>query len=314
MQQHPCYGAACRALGAEVLNLSFGRGTAPLATAQVVLRRWPLLGRFALVTRGPVWSEQFPPADRHTALHALVDQLAQRFTGVILTPDRDQGRDLLEGRGLLRMMSPFHLAEIDLTGPHSARRAALDQKWRNRLNRAEASGLQVKITRLPADPQHWLLRAEAAQSRQRRYSRLPPSFSVAWETATPGGTRLFSLYQAGRPIAGILVLLHAPTATYHIGWTGPEGRHVSAHNLLMWQAGCWLAERGYTGFDLGVLDTETTPGLARFKLGAGAKPVHLSSTWMRAPGTAMVARLGAAWSQHWGAVSPGPNGWPGRMS
>ena len=41
-----------------------------------------------------------------------------------------------------------------------------------------------------------------------------------------------------------------------------------------------LAEEGVGRINLGLLDTETTPGLARFKLGAGATPLKTGGTWI----------------------------------
>ena len=40
-----------------------------------------------------------------------------------------------------------------------------------------------------------------------------------------------------------------------------------------------LARRGVTRVDLGQVDTDTQPGLARFKLGAGADCRSLGGTW-----------------------------------
>lgn len=291
MQQHPAYGAACQQLGIEVLELGLSDGGPTLATAQVLVRRWPLFGRFALLSRGPVWAPRLDLASRRPALAELVADLSRRFTGVLATPDRIGGADPLAGAGLLEMVTPHHLAEIDLAVPEASRRAALDPKWRNRLNRAEALGLDVRVEPLLPDERHWLLAAEADQASARRYGRLPPRFSAAWARTNPGGALVFALHRGGKPAAGVLILLHPPTASYHVGWTGPEGRAVSAHNLLLWRAGCWLAGRGYRTLDLGNLDTETTPGLARFKLAAGGKPVALASTWLHAPGTALVARM-----------------------
>lgn len=294
MQQHPAYGATCQALGVDVLTLALDDRGMPMASAQVLVRRWPLLGRFALLSRGPVWDYRLDPAVRRAALKDLVARLSARFAGVMVTPERSFGTDPLAGAGLLEMVTPHHLAEIDLSPTEAERRAALDPKWRNRLGRAERLGLDTRVEPLPPTGDHWLLRAEAEQAQDRRYARLPPRFATAWAAANPGGAVVFALYRFGLPAAGILILLHAPTASYQAGWTGPAGRAVSAHNLLLWQAGCWLAAQGYRSLDLGNLDTETTPGLARFKLAAGGRPVMLGSTWMRAPGTGLIARVAAA--------------------
>lgn len=287
MQQHPAYGETCAALGTGLRRMELRRGGRLKATAQILLRRWPLLGRAALLSRGPVWSEGLAPADRAEALAALVRQLRADHRIVLLTPERGAGPDPLQGAGLLQMMTPGHVAWLALDVPEEGLRSRLHGKWRNGLARAERAGLRVVNGAMPHDPGHWLLAAEAAQAKARRYRRLPPDFTLAWK----GESRLFVAEAAGRPVAGLLFLLHGPTATYHIGWTGEEGRRLGAHTLLMWRAILWLQGRGYRALDLESLDTERTPGLARFKLGTGAAPLALGSTWLSAPGAGLVARL-----------------------
>lgn len=291
MQQHPAYGATCRALGTETLWLEWREGPRVLGSAQVLSRRWPLLGRFALVSRGPVFAPDVPADAAKQALAALVDGLAHSHRGVMLTPERIDGMDLLERSGLLTMVTAGHVARLSLASDVETLRAGLHQKWRNRLKRAETARLRVTSGSLPDDPGHWLLTAEAAQARTRRYARLPPAFSLAW--ARNAQTLLMTASDRCGPVAGMLFLIHGPWASYHVGWTSREGRAANAHTLLMWQAILSLRSRGLAALELGTLDTVKTPDLARFKLGTGATPVSLGSTWLRAPGSRAIARLGA---------------------
>ena len=85
------------------------------------------------------------------------------------------------------------------------------------------------------------------------------------------------------PVVAMLFLCHGPVATYHIGWSGPKGRAMGAHNLILASAMEWLADRGHLWLDLGVLDTQANPGLARFKIGAGARVRPMGGTWLRLP-------------------------------
>lgn len=292
MQQHPTYGTACAALGSQVRHYRLSLGGEIAASALVLIRHWPLFGDFALLSRGPVWARTVPHATRRAGTHALLRQLRSRLRGVLATTERDSGPDLLDETDMLAMVSPGHIARLDLRGDAAARRARQHGKWRNRLVRAEAAGLHVTHGPMPADPSHWLLRRETAQAHAIGYRRLPASFTHAWAASRLGqATRLFVAEDAGRPVAAMLFLRHGRSASYHIGWSGPEGRRKHAHSLLMWQASNWLARQGHTCLDLGTLDTERTPGLARFKLGSGAQPVMLGATRLDAPGTALVARL-----------------------
>ena len=79
-------------------------------------------------------------------------------------------------------------------------------------------------------------------------------------------------------------------ASYHVGWSGPEGRAANAHPLLLWSAMQALAAEGINRLDLGDVNTEDAPGLARFKIGAGANVRPLGPTILLPPLT--LPRLG----------------------
>ncbi|QIE42621.1 GNAT family N-acetyltransferase [Rhodobacteraceae bacterium SC52] len=291
MQQHPAYALACAALGRRTRWVTLGPPHAPLASALVLSRRWPVFGRAALVSRGPVWHSNLSSQDRRTALLLLLEHLRKDHSFVIMTPDPVAGGDPLEGTDLLPMVTPMTLARLCLSGTPADRRASLHGKWRNRLVRAEAGGLDVTASPLPADTTHWLLQEEAAQSRERRYRRLPPSFAAAWAAASPGTATVFTARIGTDRIAGMLFLRHGSCASYHVGWSNDTARAKNAHNLLMWHAMEYHARQGVTSMDLDLIDTESQPGLARFKLGTGAKPVQLGATRISAPGTRLMGTL-----------------------
>lgn len=207
----------------------------------------------------------------------LPDMLARaglRRHLILMNPDTAcQG---LERLGAVPLITPAHVAELDLTGDLMA---GLHQKWRNRLRHARSQGLRVTQGPLPLDPAHWLLTAEAAQQRARGYRNWPTAMTLAYARANPGAAQLFTARQRGTPVAGLLILNHGMAASYHIGHSTPAGRAASAQTLLMWQAMTWLAAQGVTRLDLGPVETEQTPGLTRFKLGTGARTRPLGGTW-----------------------------------
>jgi hypothetical protein len=289
MQQHAAYGAVCAALGTEVAHWELRRRDKPLATAQVLVRRWPLLGRFALLSRGPVWHPDLAEVARRAALVRLVAHLRTTHRGVMVTPDRIGDADPLAQVGMLAMVSAGHTARLPVRADEAAQLAQMHGKWRNRLRRAERGGLDLREAPMPPDSGHWLLRSEAAQAQARRYARLPAAFALAW--AAGHETRLFSAWANGKPVAGMLFLRHGGSASYHVGWAAPEGRAAHAHSLLLWRAMLWAQGCGVTAMELGTLDTERTPDLARFKLGAGAAPVALGATRLAAIGTGLLSRL-----------------------
>lgn len=186
----------------------------------------------------------------------------------------------LRSQGFIPLVTPQTLASLDLRPSRDQQRAAMHGKWRNRLSAARRGGLTLQFG--PFDPaKHgWLLTQENQQRRQNRYTGLPHRFLLAYPVEN---TLLVQAQSNGTTVAAMLFLIHAPGATYHIGWYGPEGRRLNAHNLILWQASQSLRARGITALDLGTLDSVNAPGLARFKLGCGAKPLELGHTWLYLP-------------------------------
>lgn len=297
MQQHPAYARACAALGQRVRWLRLGPQKAPEAAALVLCRRWPGLGDVALVSRGPVWADVRTSEDRRAALVALIGRLRQDHAAVIVTPDPVGGYDPLDETHLLPLVTPMTVATLDLTGDSVARRARLRGKWRNALVRAEAQPLRITASRMPPQADHWLLRQEASQAHTRGYRRLPPAFATAWARVSPNDTLLVMAHDATGPVAGMLFLRHGEVASYHTGWTSASGRITGAHTRLLWNGMNRLAGEGVTRLDLDLIDTDNTPGIARFKLGTGAQTVTLGATRIAAPGTALAARIGCAISR-----------------
>ena len=261
LQQHQNFAAALTAYGQPPLILN------EPDTLLVIRRRFAGSVPLAMISRGPVGND---------GLEQIKNALGS--TPVILSPD--SRCEMLPRSGAVPLMTPATLAEIDLTLSESQRHARLYPKWRNRLTKAQNSSLRVSHGSMPVDPGHWLLRAEALQQSRRGYRGWPTALTLAYAMENKAQTHLFTAYLRGHPVAAMLFLLHGDGATYHIGHTDDDGRRLSAHTLLLWSAVDWLAQKGHTRLDLGLLDTRNAPGLARFKLGSGATLRRLGGTWL----------------------------------
>lgn len=270
LQQSGTYAAVMRSFGCETAVLDVTEDGAQVARARCYARRIGPL-RIAWLPRGPVWATGTSTDQKNRALAALPRAAPWRALWAM-------GADAGQPRRGLPVAKGVQIAELDLTGDEAARRAAQHGKWRNRLGRAETLNLSVTIRPLDLARDGPLLVQEAAQRTQRRYAALPHKFTEKWMETEPDGTLMLIAKENGTPVAFMLMLLHAPTATYHIGWTGPRGRALNAHTLLMWRASCHLAQGGCTRLDLGHTDTVRTPGIARFKIGTGAKLRDLGAT------------------------------------
>ncbi len=267
LQQHSRFAAALTALGQKPLLLD----RSDLCKPQLLVLRRKISGALplAMVSRMPV-------DDAASDLRTLAQTLGR--SPVILSPDSPCPQ--FGQLGAVPLMTPATVAEIDLSAPQEARRASLHQKWRNRLKQAERSRLRIARQNMPTDPDHWLLQADKAQRRVRGYRTWPAALTLAFARANPGHAKLFTAFDNRDPVAAMLFLAHAPGATYHVGFSTDRGRRLSAHNLILWTAANWLADKGCTRLELGLLDTANAPGLARFKLGSGASSRRLGGTWL----------------------------------
>lgn len=270
MQQRWSYGDAAGALGSKVLRMELRIEGRTLALAQVLQRRF--LVPVSLISRGPVWTGT--PSEEHRS--CAIRLLRRMLTGpVLITPPDCSDGTYLERLGMTHAKPPSTLGILPID---DGTRARMHGKWRNRLAAAERSGLTITESTNPLD-MHWLLQADALQQKSRRYRALPPAFTARWHGA--GGSLVcITATKDSERLAAMLFLVHGTTATYHVGWTGDAGRAMSAHNLILWNACAYLAAQGVLQLDLGLINSDTAPGLARFKLGTGAEPVRTGETWL----------------------------------
>lgn len=248
-QQSAIYAEAAAASGAGVRWLELGTGRA-LAV------EW---GRLRLVSRVVLRGSA---AEQRRALRRLA-----RWGGVtVATPEA-----AVAGLGLIPLVTPMHLAVWRLTPDL---RAGMAGKWRNRLVAAEAS---VQVRRGDAGTLDRLIAAEGRQRRARGYRALPEGFSRALD---PGALRLLEWGQGG---AAMCFVRHGQTASYHLGWASDAARAAGVHGVMLTRAAEMLRDEGVRWLDLGPVDTEAAPGLARFKLGTGAELRRLGATMLVLP-------------------------------
>lgn len=260
LQQSRLYASALSRLSASALWKDV-----PGGPVLAVTRRVPVMGRIALISRpGP----DLPGDLRHMlGVQALIVNAETPAQGAALAR-----------AGFVRLAKGRTIADLSLYGTPEDWLARMDGKWRNRLRHAQRQGLEFRAAPMPPDPNHWLFHREAEQQAARGYRNLPKALLAAM-AAEPGALTLFTARSAGRIIAAMLLARHGTGASYLIGWSDATGRAASGHNLLLWQAMCVLDAAGVRTIDLGTCDG-CAAGLARFKLGSGAKARELDGTWV----------------------------------
>ncbi|MCW1952032.1 MAG: GNAT family N-acetyltransferase [Octadecabacter sp.] len=248
LQQSPQFARALKAFGADVAS-----------TGPVILRRsFGPLGSIAFASRAT------PEAVASTPVHILNGE----------TPCPQAYR----AAGFRQIITPAHIAEWDLQTADI--RAALHGKWRNRLVKGEAQSLTLRERVWDGRP-HDLFARSNELARKRGFSNYPARLLAAFAQENPSDAIIFEAYQNTDLIAACLVLRHGATATYQTAWANPTGYALHAPRVILWQAACRMASLGHKTFDLGVLETDRSAGLARFKLGTGAQIRQLGGTWVR---------------------------------
>lgn len=250
LQQCWAYGQAMARLGARVQHVLLRQGGQVIAAAQMLERRGLRVINRPAGQAGP-----------------LLRRLA-RFPGLTLCTGA-------VGHGFMPLVTPRFHAEWDLRPDPADLRAGLQGKWRNRLRRGET----LPIREGPAGVMMDLAARCDTLARQRGFRALPPGFLAGWE----GGRLVLHWSPGGRLAAGIVVLIHGQCATYHCGWTSAEGRAAQANAAILWHAALVLRGQGVQRLDLGAVDA-SNPGLARFKLGTGARLVSLGPSSLVLPG------------------------------
>ncbi|MDB2368966.1 GNAT family N-acetyltransferase [Octadecabacter sp.] len=247
LQQSPAFARALEVYGATIAS-----------TAPVVLRR-QIAGRLPVTFASRIRPDQLS-ATRPRIINGETD-----------TPS------LYRAAGYRQILTPAHVAEWDLS---TDLRAGLHVKWRNQLRKVEKSGLRIR-TATWTGTDHPLLHYAAETAKKRRFKLLPARLIATFAQLHPGDAMMFEVYDKGHMIAALLVLRHGTTATLQTAWTSALGRALNAHNLLFFKAATALAQLGHTTFDLGIVETDHAPTLARFKLRTGAALRALGGTWIR---------------------------------
>lgn len=245
LQQSPAFAAALKSYGATVTS------TAPV----VLQRRIGPLGRIDFASR--VWAHRLTHRPRIVNAEANTPNAFRKM-------------------GYVRILTPVHIAEWSLKGDL---RAGMSGKWRNALHKGLSQDLTIQITKWDGSP-HWLFPQAEAMARSRKFRALPTALLAAFAKASPNDALIFEAHDTA-PLAACLILRHGATATYQTAWASAEGLAKQAPRVLLDTAARHLQTLGHDTLDLGPVETDHNRGLARFKLGTGARARRLGGTWLR---------------------------------
>lgn len=278
LQQDWDYGLAARWQGSPVLRLLAREGGRAGAAMQLVGRRWFGIAETWLALRGPVSLD-----GGGAAIDAVLSKLPRGLLrACLLAPECAAGpANEASWHGRRRIYTGHSCALVDLAGAdEAALRARMKQKWRNRLAAAERGPLRTE-TAAQGKWIDWIVDRYEAVRREKGFEGPSRAFVARLAGLKAPRQTLAVVAHSGREtVAGALFVRHGPDASYYVAASSPEGRRANAANLVLWRGLVALKAAGVRRVDLGTIDTDRSPGLARFKLGAGAEPLTLAGTYL----------------------------------
>jgi hypothetical protein len=295
-EQSVGYGrpAAAR-IGGQLRLLAIEADGATLALAAARIRHVPGFRRgIAWVPGGPlIWRAGGfgPGADTLRAiLGALRDQLVGREGHVLrlrlpaIMPPGVDGAVVLRdaGFGPTSRAPRYRSFAMDLSRDAEQLMASLHGKWRTDLRFALKSGMAVDQGSSRDGPlaptfiARFMSLYRTVQDAKGFRPDITPEFHFACvgDAASPDYTLdILIATKDGEDLAGIVIGTTGMGTTYLFGATGDAGRPLRAGYLLQWEGMALARGRGGAWYDLGGVDFDENPDVARFKERMGGQAV-----------------------------------------
>ena len=257
----------------------------PIAGAQLLLRRMPLIGwHLAYVPRGPI-GDLDDPAVRDGLLRALrAAGRAEKIATVRADPEAQPGTPY--GRSLLDppwraapKVQPPTTRVIDLAPGVEALKSNLKRKHRQYVNKAERAGVTIERFDGSTPPdvigpaladfnriyQHTASRAGFVARQAFYYERV-------WSIFAPTGrVRLSFAVKDGERVATLFHFTCGERAVESYGGMTDAGADARANYLLKWSAIDDFAGEGFAVYDMWGL---ATGGIRQFKEGFGGEEIE----------------------------------------
>ena len=279
--QSHAWGELKRGLGWTPRRYVIEASGRPVALASIqerpVIGRGPL-GRFRIhyAPRGPVLLEATPAA----AIAALAGlrQIARGRHSVTLTidPAWEEGTDLAAALG----QSVFHAAARDvqvsrtamivpLEASEEAQRGLLGHTTTQDINRAIGLGVSVeRIDMADGGAREEALadfyEIHAATGKREGFIVRSREYELeGWRRLGESGAASLWFAGLGGRDTGALLLHSGKLLVYFAAGSreGADMRRTRANHLLQWRIMRWAAENGFTGYDMGGVDTQSAPGV-----------------------------------------------------
>jgi peptidoglycan pentaglycine glycine transferase (the first glycine) len=241
-------------LGWKAMRLILADHDNILAGAQVLVKRYPLLGTVGYVTKGPVCCGE----DRDLArdiIEQLVQNCRSRHVALLaVQPPNDAHymTSILSAQGLRRStldLAPTASLLVDLSLDEEALLAQAKRQTRQNIRRSSRGGITIREGN-EADLQTFY-GLHVMSSRRQQFRPYPEAyFDTMWRVFKPRGCiQLLLADHQNEAVSAILLVPFRDTVVAKlVGWSG-LCRDLRPNEALFWGSILWSKNHGYRYFD-----------------------------------------------------------------
>ena len=258
-----------------------------IAAAQLRVFKLPLLGAgIAYLPWGPMWrrrGQRVKPEIFQLIINALKEEyvikqgLLLRIRPNIIEENSEEIISILNKEGFQKNWhaQPYKTLMLDLSPTMAEIRKALDQKWRNQLNRAEKNNLQ--IVEGTSDELYQIFLTLQKEMHERKKYMPGVDYDefreIQKELPEPLKMMILLCELDGKVLTATIGSWIGNTGIYLLGATGDEGMKMKGAYLSQWRMLEMMKESGCFWYDLGGIDPDNNPGVYHFKSGISRREV-----------------------------------------
>jgi lipid II:glycine glycyltransferase (peptidoglycan interpeptide bridge formation enzyme) len=173
-------------------------------------------------------------------------------------------------------IQPYRTLMLDLSPGMNEIRKALDQKWRNQLNRAEKNNLKIIVGNSDELYRIFLDIQKEMHDRKKYVPGVDYGEFREMQKDLPEVLKMIIIIceYSEKGLTATIGSKIGDTGVYLLGATGDEGMKMKGAYISQWRLIEIMKESGCQWYDLGGIDPENNPGVYHFKSGLSQKEVR----------------------------------------
>jgi Acetyltransferase (GNAT) domain len=292
-EQSLTYGrAAAVRIGGKICCLALERDGQLVAAAQVRIKTLPGLGRgIAWIASGPLLLPLDGPAPEPAVIAEVFAALRRelvlrqghilrlRLPGIAFH-EQDEIAEIAKATGFAptNRAPVYRSIAIDLAQDQTVLMGNLNGKWRTDLRYALKSGLTLETGAGPDMQARFLVLFRGIQAAKGFAPDITPEFHFAL-SGPDLNYDILIITKDGQDLAGIVIGTSGRCTVYLFGATAEAGRALRAGYLLTWEGIRLSQQRGLGWYDLGGVDFDENPDVARFKDRMNGRKIHAAGPY-----------------------------------